>query len=83
MGPSVPAALLPEEEPTVPTDWNIRWAAKRVLTLLKRGKSLALSGNRRRFSLLSGPWPTHNIDSALPPPLLAIIILKFFKTFSV
>jgi len=83
MDPRVSVALLPGEEPTVPTEWNIGWAAKRVLTLLKRRKSLALSGNRRRFPRLSGPWPTHSIDNALPLPLLAVILLTFLKKSSV
>jgi hypothetical protein len=83
MDPRVFVSLLPGEEPTVPTEWNIGWAAKRVLTLLERGKSLALSGNRRRFPRLSGPWLTHNIENALPLRLLAVILLKFLKKSSV
>jgi hypothetical protein len=75
----VPVALLPREEPPVPSEWNIGWAAKKVLTLLKRGKSFDISGNRRRFLQLSDPWPTHNIDNALPTPLHAAILLKFLK----
>jgi len=75
MDTRVPVALLPGEEPPVPREWNIG----KVMTLLKRGKSLALSGNRRRFPRLSDPWPTRNIDNALPPPLLAVILLNFLK----
>jgi len=81
MEPRVPVALLPREVPPVPSEWNIGWAAKRDLTISKREKSLALPGNRRRFPRLSGPWSTHNIENALPPPLLAAILLKFLKKF--
>jgi hypothetical protein len=39
MDPRIPVALLSGEEPPVPSEWNMEWAANRVLTLVKRGKS--------------------------------------------